>query len=228
MSEPGSAAAAGAGRRPQRADARTNRVRVLDAAEQVFGRGGETASTEEVARLAGVGIATVFRNFPTKAALLEAVLVRRFERLRDQARGLAGAADPGRAFFDFFAHMVADASGKIAIAEALADAGGDAPGSAERASGELERALGVVLERAQEAGAVRKDIGLPEVYALLIGSSRAAALAHLDANVQARALAIVFDGLSGTPRDAGGSAGVPRTRDRGDGRVRGPDQVTGG
>ena len=196
---PGSAAAVGAGGRPQRADARTNRVRVLDAADEVFGRGGESASTEEVARLAGVGIATVFRNFPTKAALLEAVLVRRFERLRDQATELVSSADPGRAFFDFFAHMVADAAGKIAIAEALADAGGDAPGSAARASDELERAVGALLARAQEAGAVRRDVGLPEVYALLIGASRAGALARLDEDVQSRALAIVFDGLEGPP-----------------------------
>ena len=196
----GNAAAAGAGGRPQRADARTNRVRVLDAAEDVFGRGGESASTEEVARLAGVGIATVFRNFPTKAGLLEAVLIRRFERLRDQATELVSSADPGRAFFDFFAHMVADAAGKIAIAEALADAGGDAPGNALRASDELERAVGVLLERAQEAGAVRGDVGPPEVYALLIGASRAAALARLDEDVRARALSIVFDGLVGPPR----------------------------
>jgi AcrR family transcriptional regulator len=202
LGRPGSAGGAGAGGRPQRADARTNRVRVLDAADEVFGRGGESASTEEVARLAGVGIATVFRNFPTKAALLEAVLVRRFERLRDQARELVGAADPGRVFFDFFARMVADAAGKIAIAEALADAGGDAPAGAARASDELERAVGVLLERAQEAGAVRKDVGLPEVYALLIGASRAGALARLDEDVQSRALAIVFDGLAGPPRGA--------------------------
>jgi AcrR family transcriptional regulator len=226
VSDHGSPAVGGSGGRAQRADARTNRIRVLDAAEQVFGRGGESASTEEVARLAGVGIATVFRHFPTKAELLEAVLTRRFERLSDQAQELAGAADPGRAFFGFFAHMVADASSKIAIAEALADAGGDAPGSAERASDALERAVGVLLERAQQAGAVRNDIGLPEVYALLIGSSRAA-LAHLDEDVQARALAIVFDGLSGTSRAAGGSAGK-RTGDPGDRRVRGPDQVSGG
>jgi AcrR family transcriptional regulator len=204
VSEREAAAVAGAGGRAQRADARTNRVRVLDAAEQVFGRGGESASTEEVARLAGVGIATVFRHFPTKAALLEAVLLRRFERLRDQAEGLVSAVDPGRAFFDFFAHMVADAAGKIAIAEALADAGGDDPGSVLRASGELERAIGALLGRAQEAGAVRKDVGLPEVYALLIGASRAAALAHLDEDVRARAVAIVFDGLAGQPRRASG------------------------
>jgi hypothetical protein len=71
-----------------------------------------------------------------------------------------------------------------------------------RASGELERAVGVLLERAQEAGAVRTDIGLPEVYALLIGASRATALAHLDDDVRSRALAIVFDGLAGPPRSA--------------------------
>ncbi len=52
-----------------RADARTNRARILDAADKVFGREGESASTEQVARLAGVGIATVFRHFPTKDAL---------------------------------------------------------------------------------------------------------------------------------------------------------------
>jgi AcrR family transcriptional regulator len=197
VSGAGSTAAMGAGGRPQRADARTNRVRVLDAAEEVFGRGGESASTDEVARLAGVGIATVFRHFPTKAVLLEAVLTRRLERLRDRAEGLASAAEPGEAFYDFFAHMVADAAGKIAIAEALADAGVDAPGRAAQASDELKRAVGVLLGRAQEAGAVRKDIGLAELYALLIGASRAAAFAHLDQNVQARALAIVFDGLRG-------------------------------
>src|SRR2546421_2636581 len=107
------------GGRAQRVDARTNRARILDVAEEVFGKGGESASTEEVARLAGVGIATVFRHFPTKAALLEAVLVRRFDRLREQAETLLEATDPGRAFFDFFGHLVADAATKIAIAEAL-------------------------------------------------------------------------------------------------------------
>jgi len=76
------------GRRAQRIDARANRGRILDVAEEVFGQGGESASTEEVARLAGVGIATVFRHFPTKAALLEAVLTRRFDRLREQGVAL--------------------------------------------------------------------------------------------------------------------------------------------
>src|SRR3954452_21698278 len=120
-----------------RRDARTNRARILAVAEDVFGRGGESASTEEVARLAGVGIATVFRHFPTKAALLEAVLLERFGRLREYAeslggrRGGGGGADkppgggrpppPTNLFFFWVSsgQMVEDAGTKIAIGEAL-------------------------------------------------------------------------------------------------------------
>src|SRR5260370_20229869 len=127
MSTPAGRRETGGAVRVQRADARANRVRILDVADDVFGEGGESASTEEVARLAGVGIATVFRHFPTKAVLLEAVLTRRFERLRDRAEGLASAGEPGPAFYDFFAHMVADAAGKVASADAPAHPGGGAP-----------------------------------------------------------------------------------------------------
>jgi AcrR family transcriptional regulator len=182
--------------RAQRVDARTNRGRILDVAEEVFGTGGESASTEEVARRAGVGIATVFRHFPTKAALLEAVLVRRYDRLRERAAALVDAADPGAAFFDFFGQLVADAASKIAIGEALLDAGGDRDGEAAQASNRLRQAVGTLLRRAQHAHAVRPDVELPEVYALLVGVSRAAALAHLDTEVRDRMLAVVFDGLT--------------------------------
>jgi AcrR family transcriptional regulator len=193
-----------AGGRARRADAQANRDRILDAAEEVFGQGGESASTEEVAGLAGVGIGTVFRHFPTKAALLEAVLVRRFDQLREQAESLLDAADPGEAFLGLFGHLVAHAAAKIAITEALLDAGGDRDGDAVRASDGLHQAVGALLQRAQQAGAVRGDVKLPEVYALLVGTSRAAARARLDAQAQARLLAIVFDGLAPrTRRDRG-------------------------
>jgi AcrR family transcriptional regulator len=200
----------GGGGRAQRVDARANRVRILDVAEEVFGRGGESASTEEVARLAGVGIATVFRHFPTKAALLRAVLVRRFDRLREQAEALLDTADPGTAFFDFVRHLVADAATKIAIGEALLDAGGDSEGEADRAAQRLRHAVGALLKQAQQAGAIRDDVELPEVYALLVATSRAAAHANLDGGVQARALAIVFDGLAAHPERT--RANRPRTR----------------
>jgi AcrR family transcriptional regulator len=184
--------------RAQRIDARTNRGRILDVAEEVFGKGGKSASTEEVARLAEVGIATVFRHFPTKAALVEAVLVRRFDRLRERADALLGAPDAGTAFFDFFSYLVADAATKIAIGEALhdLDGDGDSDGGAARASLGLRRAFAALLRRAQQAGAVRADVELPEVYALLVAASQAATHGHLDEEVRARMLAIVFDGLA--------------------------------
>lgn len=185
--------------RPLRVDAQTNRGRILDQAETVFGQGGESASTEEVARRAGVGIATVFRHFPTKAALLEAVLVRRFDRLRERAEALLDADDSGAAFLALFGELVADAATKIAIGEALLEAGGESDGPAVHASNGLRQAVGRLLHRAQRAGAVRADVELPEVYALLVGTSRAAAYAHLDAEVKERMLAIVFDGLAPKP-----------------------------
>jgi AcrR family transcriptional regulator len=184
------------GGRAQRVDARTNRGRILEVADEVFGRGGESASTEEVARLAGVGIATVFRHFPTKAALLEAVLVRRFDHLRERAETLLEAADPGSAFFDLFGQLVADAATKIAIGEALLDAGGTGDGAAKHASTRLRHVVGTLLQHAQRDGAVRADVKLPEVYALLVGASRAAAHGNLDATAKQRMLTIVFDGLA--------------------------------
>jgi AcrR family transcriptional regulator len=184
------------GGRVQRVDARHNRGRILDVAEEVFGTGGRAASTEEVARRAGVGIATVFRHFPTKALLVEAVLVRRFDRLREHAEALLGSADAGTAFFGFFRHLVADAATKIAIGEALHDLTGDTDGDAAAASLGLRRAFGTLLRRAQDAGAVRDDAELPEVYALLVATSRAAGQAHVDAEVRNRMLSIVFDGLA--------------------------------
>jgi AcrR family transcriptional regulator len=167
-----------------RTDGQANRDRILSVAEEVFGRGGPAASTEEVARRAGVGIATVFRHFPTKAALLEAVLTRRFDRLHAEAQGAE--------FYEFFRHLVADAATKIAIGDAFADAGGGLDGTAAQASLRLRRAVGELLDRAQRAGTVRPDVELPEVYALLIATSRA----HLDAGVRDRVLAIVFSGLA--------------------------------
>jgi AcrR family transcriptional regulator len=154
--------------RAQRADARANRGRILDVAEEVFGRGGESASTEEVARLAGVGIGTVFRHFPTKAALLEAVLVRRCDRLREQAEALLDAADPGEAFFGLFGHLAAHAAAKIAITEALLDAG-DRDGDAARASDGLRRAVGALLWQAQQAGPGGAVLGIIFARGLRLG-----------------------------------------------------------
>ena len=191
--------------RAQRADARSNRAAILDAAQEVFGAGGESASTEEVARRAGVGIATVFRHFPTKSELLLEVLVQRFGRLRERAVALAADPDPGHALFTMFTEVVSDAPGKIAIADALMDTGG-ATGRAEQASREFSEAVSVLLRRAQEAGAVRGDVGLPEFSVLMVGMSRYGAEARLDPDVRTQALRVIFDGLAAPRGGEGGPA----------------------
>ncbi|MEE3922403.1 helix-turn-helix domain-containing protein [Micromonospora sp. BRA006-A] len=89
---------------PLRADARRNRARILDAAEAVFAEFGARASTEEVARRAGVAIGTVFRHFPTKEDLLAALMKRLLAQLADEA----GRHD----LFGFFRHTVAQAAAR--------------------------------------------------------------------------------------------------------------------
>lgn len=176
-----------------RADAKDNRERILAAANEVFGAGGETASTEEVARIAGVGIGTVFRHFPTKQDLLHAVLTERFAMLRSRGQGLLGAADPGEAFRTFFTEAVRTAPTKLAIAGALLDT----EPAEDRVSGigdEVKQVFADLLGRAQEAGAVRPDVEWPEVWALMIGASRAEA-ATPDPVIRDRALALILDGL---------------------------------
>src|SRR5689334_5067367 len=92
--------------KPMRRNARANRERILAAAEAVFAANGETGSTEEVAARAGVGIATVFRHFPTKDALLEATVIRHFQRLDEQAAKIATQSDPRQAIRRLLATMV--------------------------------------------------------------------------------------------------------------------------
>jgi AcrR family transcriptional regulator len=148
-----------------------------------------------VARLAEVGIATVFRHFPTKVDLLEAVLTLRLERLRDRAIELADVADPGEAFFRFFDQVVSEAASKLAIAEALSSAGSVAGTDAKNAGTGLRRASGDLLDRAKQSGAVRTDAELSEAYALLVGASRGATAVGLQPAVRDRMLALVYDGL---------------------------------
>lgn len=186
--------------RPLRADARRNRARILGAADAVFAAKGPSASTEEIARRANVAIGTVFRHFPTKAALVEAVFIGRLEQLAEAAEGLAGADDAGTAFFDFFRRWAELSAVKHAFADALASEGVDvdAPareGAYPRVRQRLLGAVETLLTSAQGAGAVRGDIGIAELNALLIGTARAAEHAGAAPDVHARVLAIVLDGL---------------------------------
>ena len=179
--------------RAPRADAQRNRSRVLAAAEEVFSTRGTSVPTEEVARAAGVGIGTVFRHFPTKAALLQAVFRERLRRIAEEADQLVEADDPVAAFWTFLRRVAEVAANKKTFAEALATA--DLHEALTPAREQLPRALGVLLRRAQAAGAVRDDVAVPELIALMVATSRVAEQAADGTALRDRVLTIVFDGL---------------------------------
>jgi AcrR family transcriptional regulator len=178
-----------------RADARRNRARLLAVAEDVFAARGPSASTEDIAAAAGVGIGTLFRHFPTKEALLEAVFVERLRRLADEANRLASQPDAGQAFFAFFHDVLAQARGGTAMADALSNAGIDLAHTAADVKQDLTRGLERLLSSAQSAGAVRADIGIAELLALLVGASRALQQLAGDADLETRTLGVILDGL---------------------------------
>ena len=176
--------------RPLRADAQRNRARVLAAAERVFAERGTATSTEEVARAAGVGVGTVFRHFPSKEALLQALVVQRLARVAADAREHATSPDAGAAFFDFFAAVVRGSATKLDLVDALAELGMHPDDAVAPIAEEVTEALTALLQQAQRAGAVRHDIEVRDVIALLAGASQARRYAPDD-----RPLAVILDGL---------------------------------
>lgn len=153
----------------QRADARRNRARLLGAAEVVFAEQGIAVPVDEVARRAGVGVGTLYRHFPTKEALFEAVVLDRLGRMADEAERLAGSPDPAAAFFELVEHVGMEVSRKRDLAEALANAGVDLKTVAAEPSERLKRSVGELLRRAQAAGAVRADVDPEDVFGLVVG-----------------------------------------------------------
>jgi AcrR family transcriptional regulator len=176
-----------------RADARRNRARILAAAEDVFAEHGASASTEEVARRAGVAIGTVFRHFPTKDDLLRAIMKDLLERLTGQVSQLAAEGDPAAALFEFFTSMVAQAAAKKTVVDLLAATGTDVQVTA--AVQALRDGIGQLLAQAQQVGSVRGDVQIAEVMALITSTCQGALQGGWDHHLQHRALAVIFNGL---------------------------------
>jgi len=178
-----------------RQDARENRERILAAAEVVFGARGATGSTEEVAQRAGVGIATVFRHFPTKETLVEAALLRHFDHLTTLAQHSVASPDPGSAWSALVRTMIKTGATKLALATILADRG-ELPERAAAASSRLKAAVEQALQRAQHRGVVRPGVAVEEVYLLIRGLAQASATIATQPDILDRAIDLVLDGLS--------------------------------
>ncbi|MFC9399222.1 TetR/AcrR family transcriptional regulator [Streptomyces sp. NPDC057027] len=180
--------------KPLRADARRNRARVLEAAEAVLARDGVAASMRAVAQEAGVGLGTIYRHFPTRETLYEAILVARMERLIEHTPALREAEDAGAAFFGFFTDIVDNATRMRALADVLADAGIDAKAGLSEVGSAVRSAIETLLIRAQQEGAVREDLRMPELLTLLGAVCMAAERQQWEPELRDRTLGVVFDG----------------------------------
>ncbi|GAB3448638.1 TetR/AcrR family transcriptional regulator [Streptomonospora sediminis] len=156
------------GDRPLRADARRNRDRVLEVAQQVFAAEGLAVPVHEIARRAGVGTGTVSRHFPTKQALFKAILLERMNRYVGRAEELAADAEPGEAFFAFFAFLVQESAMDRGMTDALSGTDDEKAALVADPEHDVMGAMERLLVRAQQAGAVRPDIEVADVKALVV------------------------------------------------------------
>jgi AcrR family transcriptional regulator len=178
--------------RPLRADARQNREKVLRAARDAFAESGYDVPLDDIAARAGVGPGTVYRHFPTKEALFEAVAISRLEDLTADARSRADSPDPGEAFFGFVARFADEAEAKRDMPDVI-----EIQGNVRQ---ELYEALGTLLGNAQRSGAVRDDIGVPELIVLLKSLMAGVRATPQASALTERLLSIITDGLRTPPR----------------------------
>jgi len=154
--------------RPKRADARRNYDKLIGAARDAFAEQGTSASLEEVARRAGVGIGTLYRHFPSRQDLLEAVYVEEMEEVCESA-GELGDLPPWEALAGWLHQVVAYVGRKHALAEELWNyLDRDAPVFTGCRTA-LFATLEPLLERAQEAGAVRPDVNVDQILQIVGG-----------------------------------------------------------
>ena len=186
---------ANAGARPMRADAVKNRQRILEAAEAIFATEGLSVPIDTVAERAGVGVGTLYRHFPTKEALFQAIVTARLEYLLEMAKGRATASDPGDALFSFLSEFAQQASAKHDLFDALSSAGIDIKSNCAEMMDEMKRSIDLLLQRAVATKSVRSDISTDEMIALVVGVCQGGGHSGYDDATVQRMVKIVCDGL---------------------------------
>lgn len=183
----------------QRADARRNRRRVLDAARVRFAEHGLDAQIDEIAEAAGVGVGTVYRHFPTKEHLVEALVEARFERIRERGDlALKEAAhDPWEAFCGFMRFSVELQANDRALSQVMASRP-EVMGAYAESSGVFQLS-GKLLTLAQQSGDLRQDAVVEDVPMIICGLGHVTQAARAGETAPGmsweRFLAIVLEGL---------------------------------
>ncbi|MER7733968.1 helix-turn-helix domain-containing protein [Streptomyces erythrochromogenes] len=182
--------------RPLRADARRNREKILATAARVFTEQGLDTQMERIAKEAGVGSATLYRNFPTREALVEAVYRNELAHLCEAAPALLASRDSPtealRAWTRLFLDYVTAKYGMIDALRAIAATGGNPYGQSREM---IRAAITTLMDACAAAGAIRTDIGPTDVAAALEGIALTSAGAEHRPQAE-RLLDLTLDGLA--------------------------------
>jgi AcrR family transcriptional regulator len=189
--------------RPLRADARDNLRRLLDAARDVFIEQGAGAPLDEIARRAGIGIATLYRRFPDRQALIRAVALDAMYRSMDEARQAAEEEDdPFRALVRYM-HSAIDAR-TAAVIPALLEAIDFADEDIARARQDAPTTIDSLVEAAKRAGTLRADVTSGDIGMLVVRMTRPLPgpfPVELNNSLSHRHLDLLIDGLRPAARE---------------------------
>jgi AcrR family transcriptional regulator len=155
--------------RPLRADAQRNRDKILSAAIHVFADEGPNANLNQVAKRAGVGAATLYRNFPTRESLIEAAYRNELQRLGDSASQLLESLAPDQALRTWMSRFIDYATAKFGMADALravVESGGT-PYSETREM--MLASISALLDAGSAAGQLRSDVSAADMLTSLAG-----------------------------------------------------------
>ena len=189
--------------RPMRADARRNYDRLLGEARMSFAEHGTDASLEDIARRAGVGIGTLYRHFPNRQALMNAVFQEALADLLTRSRELAEAEHPCRALVEWLGAIVTHAGEYRGVAQALMSASRDETSALAQCNVPLRQAGARLLVRAQEGGAVRADVSIDDLMQLTNAIALAAEQSPDDPGLADRLLMLTLQGLKGPNTERG-------------------------
>jgi AcrR family transcriptional regulator len=182
--------------RAQRADAKRNIEHLLEAARAAIAKDGPDASLDDIARDAGVGSGTLYRHFPTRVALLEAVYRDEVARLCAEGdRLLDSDTEPGEALAEWLRIYVSFGAVKRGLMGPLTTALGQESDLFSSCKQMVKSTGGRLVERAQEVGAIRNDVEITDVLTLASAIAQAGELTREGSDLSGRLLAVAIDGL---------------------------------
>ena len=182
-----------ASRKP-RADAQRNRDRLLEAAKAAFAEAGPQASLDEIARRAGVGIGTLYRHFPTREAVVEAVYRREVQQLADAAPRLIESLPPAEALRAWMRLFIDYIAAKRVIAPALKSLVGGGSALYADSSARINEAMALLVERARASGDIRPSANSADLLRALIGFAYVNSAPDWEASAR-RLIDLLIDGL---------------------------------